>query len=638
MTDTNDKATSPHINIIICGDLSVGKSTILNTICNAHYAETGITQTTFVPQIFSVGQTETDCLTDAQTIRLNSKKYNGSDNFVPIHTIHTIHTIRPVATFKEITDQGIVINIYDMPAITDTSIDNKYFQWLCENIHTFNLIIFVTDIHKGVADAHLLEFLVKDKSERRGDTSLVCVINKYDDIYFNLDNNMLVFGNDEQEEIYCKANDVLNDLILKHNLRESLVPTQTFIPVSAENSFIYKTIENGLTDELDASYQTKLCKNECGTSTWKIMSPEEKKFIYNSAVTYASERMDMAMMNTGYYHLIDSLRSILSRKVYDFVAYNTHLKEKELIGMTFTDADMQTLNQIIGLHAIIIEIFGQTNFDIFWENIKAAVERFVDLCVKKNNSIGRIRYLISYANFESVHLAMRKQFDQFVQIIRTLESVPFYPKEFFALKQGLILEKIIGIYEEWTTLHYEGQKYLGPTSVLDYIKFIHTYAPDSFDEFVSKFLEFTHGNIRMIYSSSNKGPIIELLSFIKDRTTNGLMLKKDIYGILINRQYQMGTQSFENNFGYFILLKNLIKKLIADGRISSSDLMCGLLQEIIDKNICTHMGTDGLVGFCKPGIDYNKMKVVLDRIPGCGSEAEIEFETALLEIIIELSE
>ncbi len=212
------------IKIGLFGAVSVGKSMLLNAIAGVQYSDSEIKKTTMIPQAYTE-KSDTTTISEPSYIRTKNKEINehvsseietGSFSLSKCQVLH--HSIGKLYDLVENSDNSddTQIVIYDTPGLNDSASKDIYFSWVKNNLEMFDIIIFVTDILHGLNNSDEVEILqLLIESLKNSKSRMICVINKCDDIYFDQQQNDLVFEDKEKENIYIQANNILYELIKK---------------------------------------------------------------------------------------------------------------------------------------------------------------------------------------------------------------------------------------------------------------------------------------------------------------------------------------------------------------------------------------------------------------------------------------
>ena len=156
-----------EINIGLFGCVSVGKTTLLNAMTGKQYSDTEIKKTTMIPQAYFENNSSMD-ENDSQLIRTMNREKNEEilkdidANMFSIEKCQPIyHNINKIYDLFDpsIIDPNLKINIYDVPGLNDSESRNIYFEWVKLNIKMFDIIIFMTDITKGLNNSDEIDIL-----------------------------------------------------------------------------------------------------------------------------------------------------------------------------------------------------------------------------------------------------------------------------------------------------------------------------------------------------------------------------------------------------------------------------------------------------------------------------------------------
>lgn len=595
-----------EINIAIIGFTSVGKSTFVNALCKKQCSETGIQPTTTVSHIY-----------------VYSPK-NDSDKYYQLTEL--------------ISNKNIKIKLYDLPGIDDL----KTYEWVKNNINMFNIIIFMTDINKALHnndEVEIFENIVKLIAGTN--IKMICLINKCDDIFYDAELHDLIIEEKEIEDIYVNSNLVLDKIIKKYNTN-NIYP---FIPICAENSFIYSVLYDGNISELNPIYLTRLCKNEFGKTKWNMTSQEEKLYIYQHIMEYIG--LD-SIDNTEFNHVKQIIKSIIDEHIKTFVMDNILLKQSILKSCDLDNpiTFIELIKEINNLYQDYTTLFGYES-DLLCDDIKISITNYVTKIIQLDYRLIRSGYLIRYDQFKNIKDVLQSQYINFITITDYISTL-FVLDDFLISNKKLLLDKIIYLYDQIASLGNNKKyiysislyncvnnlnQYILPSNLIKYLQFINIHLHEKFDLYAYNFLNFICKNPNYIYIDPVKQDIINLITYVIDNVANKKNIVHQIYKILINIQYQISTEFTETNFYYFLTLKHSITMLILTGKLSNTDMVLKLLMEVIDKNISIYISVDGFKSVYKQDVDYRKVHLLLDNMSQGETLIDIDFENDLLELI-----
>lgn len=273
-----------QINIAILGAVSAGKSTLLNSVFSETYSQCKIIRTTMVPQVYYEFSNKKRCKDLIQSIRqenenINKKIREMTENKDPLtqEDIKEVNYIVPkVQGFTEL-EKKVFLSIYDIPGLNDGETDDLYYNYVDSNFYKFDIIIFVVDINSALnskEERHILEKIVtncKNNFENNGiSNKLIILANKCDEMSF-VDSKHILEG--ENKEMFEQMEKVTKSTI------GEIFPDLEYciIPVSVEDSYIYRMFEKDKNFELDDKYLNKFGSNEFGKSIWRRTTPEKRR-------------------------------------------------------------------------------------------------------------------------------------------------------------------------------------------------------------------------------------------------------------------------------------------------------------------------------------------------------------------------
>lgn len=272
-----------YINVAICGAVSVGKSTLLNSIFVANYSKIKLKRCTMVPQIYL----ETTKLKDIDIEELQRKNneinevvLTKSENNIPIKDEdiqEVIHVVPRIHDFAK-SPKDVKFRFFDIPGLNDSKTKDIYYNYFNRRFMDFDIIIFVVDIYSGLNTSDEIEILdniikncKKNKDEYNVENKLIVLANKCDDLLVD-DEGELVLEDDlkemfEQIEkfVYKKINESYPELWCR------------ILPISCEDSYIYRMYNKNPDYEFESKYYNKFGMNEIGKTKWNRLSQAKKR-------------------------------------------------------------------------------------------------------------------------------------------------------------------------------------------------------------------------------------------------------------------------------------------------------------------------------------------------------------------------
>lgn len=646
-----------EINIGLLGCVSVGKSSFLNAISGQHYSDAEIKKTTMVPQVYL--ETEENP-SNPKIIRHTNREVNESvqkeidlNKFTVNKCQPIYHNIDRICDLfdPEIIDPRLKINVYDIPGLNDSISKDIYFDWVRQNIKLFDIVIFMTDITKGLNNSDEIEILnllmsLMQKYKFR----MICLMNKCDDIYFDKEENDLVFEEVEQENIYIQANNILVDVAKKYGFAQGISngeisDTQIqyftpFYPLSAENCFIYQALMKNPLCELDQIHQNRLCKNECGANQWKKMTLQEKETMFKKIVSELGNTYNNKIMDTGYLAVKSIIQNTISDNKSQFIINHIEndIKELEVASIENVTAYVKLINVFIGrLQKAELFCGKKISYNIFWKNIKKTIKNYLKSINKINTKITKGKDFIDFKDFDMLHCVMQVHCINFSTLVETISNIPEYPEEFVMLAQKQIVDKLICIYEQLCNTEIFDHTHTCSTNLTQYLQVIKTYWPDKFNIYARKFLEISCKNIIGGQQLSNQNDFLELVLYISlnNKYNDDVHAIKTIICQFLNNKQQYIQNKFPDQYiSYLVQMKKLIKNIIKTSPINSFGPF-DLLLEITSKNISLYLNTNCVSNIYKQDINHPKITNLFNKFLGQEPEKliiDMEFEKKLLNV------
>ena len=276
-----------------------------------------IKRTTMTPQVYRETSSET---VDNSSIRKQNEELNKkliqmteSNQKLSISDIQEqVHDVKKIINFVPLI-YDYHFTIYDIPGLNDARTKDVYFQYLTENFHKFDVILFVIDINSSLNTSDeilILEKILegcKQNHEKEINTSLVIIANKCDNLFLNDSGELKL--DDELQEMHSQIS-----LTLKQKIEEIHPQTiYSILPMSSEDAYIYRMFKSGLGKQLDIKYIDKFGFNEFGKSKWASIPNCNKRDKINSLLKGFD--FDKALVITGFNNLVNQIKDKLTEEV-----------------------------------------------------------------------------------------------------------------------------------------------------------------------------------------------------------------------------------------------------------------------------------------------------------------------------------
>ncbi len=256
-----------QLNIAIVGLISQGKSTLLNALLMDTFAKTEHKRSTMLPQVYVSGGSplsaeeifrKNDEANAVAEAKVAAKKFNREDR---VEIFHHVDIIDPMLRCPD----DVTLAIYDIPGVNDAT-TAAYHQYLADKIESFDIILYVLDIH-GALNTTDDSMLLSVMSKMRGASVLIFIVNKCDTMVMNSEGEPSF---DDQELTDCYIQ-------IKRILAEKIKRAYAIVPMSSIDAFVYRTLHRDPHAKIELKFIDKMIASEMGSSKCKRMSEEEKR-------------------------------------------------------------------------------------------------------------------------------------------------------------------------------------------------------------------------------------------------------------------------------------------------------------------------------------------------------------------------
>ncbi len=306
-----------QINVAIVGAVSAGKSTLLNTIFATTYSHCKIKRTTMTPQIYYEYDGKAPSKT-SKAIREENREINNTlikkteaDETISLDDIKEAKYIVPrIYKFTKLV-KDVYLSVYDIPGLNDARTKDLYFQYLETNFHKFDIILFVVDINSALNTSDEIEILTKIVTNAKANkekfgihNKLIILANKCDEM--SLDDRGGLQLEEEHYEMFDQINTQVKQTVGK------IYPDLEYdiLPLSSEDSYIYRILEQNPDTELDLKYLNKFGYMEFGRTRWNKLTEDKKKAQIKKLMREWD--LDASLEITGFNGFCTTLNSFLS--------------------------------------------------------------------------------------------------------------------------------------------------------------------------------------------------------------------------------------------------------------------------------------------------------------------------------------
>jgi GTPase SAR1 family protein len=292
------KTQAFEIRVALLGYVSAGKSTVLNALLQGKYSQTAMHRTTAGVNCFRLYSK------DAKSSKSTSPATDEGE-WTPVpDTVHTSEQalqqisednekFRSICAVHESTfnielaehicemRKDTTLVLVDIPGLNEAGSREMYLDYVDTKWDTFDCAVVVMDVFQGVnteEQVKLLEIVKKNVNDIK-EIPVIVICNKVDDP-----------DNKEVMKFVKEVSEKVNALF--QGTGNSSPQGVTFIPISAENAFIYRTASRlSLQDfkNVDESLVERIGCDEVGKTKWRNLDKEERYLVAYEAVSNKSK-------------------------------------------------------------------------------------------------------------------------------------------------------------------------------------------------------------------------------------------------------------------------------------------------------------------------------------------------------------
>jgi small GTP-binding protein len=397
------------LNVVVIGNVSAGKSTLLNALLRAKYSEVSMKRTTAGINYFRL-HTATENENEPGPKQGNQEKVLGECELdVPLcEWVKAVDNPRTAAsTLQEISDDnarlrtnndlqekyfdvelaecfcpvihpGVRLVLVDIPGINEADTGGKYKEYLASKWRTFDCVIVVMDGKQGVNtgdQVNLLKFVEANQSMRWQPVIILC--NKIDDPDDEEQNELVTEARKEVERIFnvSDRDEAIIDLLNSEgSVTKPLLPA--FLPFSASHAYFYQAASLLSLEEFqqydDRALVDKYGKEYVGRAKWSCLTRDQKIEAVYGVVT------DPDMRHTGLeISSFDRLLKVINRCIGDPNTQIDLVADKMNLCLPFANV-VDT--------AWVADLYQSYKFLVDCRQSEKILSKGVDLIVKKLES------------------------------------------------------------------------------------------------------------------------------------------------------------------------------------------------------------------------------------------------------------
>ena len=329
-----------EINIALLGNVSAGKTTVLNALFCNKFGEVSMKRTTAGINYFRVHTPSNTPNSDEDDGGDKGAKSSASETSSNADSEPT-KTRSAKSTLKEITEDNLKLRegdkiqekwfdiklkkdmvpmnsdtklvVIDIPGINEANVVNKYKDYVSEKWDTFDCVIVVMDGKQGVntEDQVYLLSLVKANLQKK-DIPVIILCNKVDDPDDDEQAELVKEARKEVEKIFgvgCRKQSLealLNQTSEQTCHQNNMSPA--FIPVSAIHAYIHQSaslLSREKFESFDPDLIEMLGREQIGRRRWSRLSEKQK---FDEAYKVVTEDHQDGIEDSNFDKLLTSLR------------------------------------------------------------------------------------------------------------------------------------------------------------------------------------------------------------------------------------------------------------------------------------------------------------------------------------------
>lgn len=285
-----------NVNMCFVGGVSTGKSTILNAIFCEQLTQCKIKRTTMVPTVYIENNNTLIPVENndqqaeeifKQISEKNQEIIEKTENGEKLTKSDYSELVFNVGKLDINILPDSFVNVYDVPGLNDARTKSVYYEYLEENFHKFNLVIFLVDIHSGLNtsdEMEIVNFITNNTREQLQNNNrkiyTLVVVNKADDMQLDEESNetdkLILTG--ELSEMYDQVEKTVTDEFARKDVSEHLIG---IIPLCAIDAYLYRMVKKyGSNFKLSREQILKIGVNESGKKFSTKKPAQQEKEVY----------------------------------------------------------------------------------------------------------------------------------------------------------------------------------------------------------------------------------------------------------------------------------------------------------------------------------------------------------------------
>src|ERR1700744_2867851 len=179
------KFADQRINVLLIGEVSAGKSTLLNSVYANTFSDMSMVRTTMTANIYSETTDATKVMSAEYIYNKNTKNEEILKNQELVEIKEELYYIKPSTNFGDVLrENNFGLNIIDVPGLNDSKNDSATYKWLDNNLKHIDVIFHIIDVTKNLSNDSNFKIVkyLADKLTSYKNIKFINVINKFDDV------------------------------------------------------------------------------------------------------------------------------------------------------------------------------------------------------------------------------------------------------------------------------------------------------------------------------------------------------------------------------------------------------------------------------------------------------------------------
>jgi GTP-binding protein EngB required for normal cell division len=377
------------INICLVGCVSAGKSTILNALFGQDYAQCKIKRTTMMPNVFM----ETDNKSQIDTLDKINKTISEINNQIYTQTENGLRPLKLSDYGNELNfyvgnmdlnlGNKIKICMYDIPGLNDARTKQIYYDYLRNNFHKFNIVLFVVDINSGLNtsdEMDILNFLAENikshKTKSNKNINMLTIVNKADDMQLGMGDKLEVLG--ELGEMFDQTLRTIKQTFTKKGIESS---SMECIPICGLDAHLYRMIKKYKDiNKLSREHILKIGINDEGSKFRGLNEQSQRTKVQN--IIQNTQFVDTMIKLSGFSQIENCLRDFIGIKGSGMVKENILWEYGQIEEMNLTNFIQVLKKKIQTLSKL--QILDQSYYN---DEMKKVIKQTNTIIYKKINTM-----------------------------------------------------------------------------------------------------------------------------------------------------------------------------------------------------------------------------------------------------------